>query len=101
MKITNLLRRLRGKITGLNVISARFDSLQAQLNRILTVVAQTYQVGRALPGNEKLKADAETVSPIPSTSLIRESINSCDELDTQVNANTRSFASIECINVFF
>lgn len=97
MKITDLFRRLRGKITGLNVISARFDLLQAQLNRISTVVVQTYQVGGALPVNEKLKTNAETVSSISSTSLIQEPINSCDDLDTRVNANPRPFASIEAL----
>ena len=35
MKIADFFRQLRGKITGLNAISARFDMLQSQINILL------------------------------------------------------------------
>lgn len=52
MKIADFLRRLRGKITGLDAISARFDILQTQLDCLLTIARQLNQSGRALPDIE-------------------------------------------------
>lgn len=41
MKLADFLKRLRGKITGLNAISARFDILQMQLDRLLSIATQS------------------------------------------------------------
>lgn len=41
MKLADFLKRLRGKITGLNAISARFDILQMQLDRLMTITTHS------------------------------------------------------------
>lgn len=44
MKIVDFLRLLRGKITGLNAISARFDILQAQMDKVLAADYKNTQI---------------------------------------------------------
>ena len=80
MKIVDFIRRLRGKITGLNAVSARFDVLQLQLDRILSAVVQTNQEGAALPASKTSNRNS-----------------ACNDLETQVEYSPRAFTSIEVL----
>lgn len=97
MKIADFLRRLRGKITGLDAISARFDILQTQLDRLLTIAGQLNQGGRALPDIEGKLIYAQSGSPAASTSIARASLDSSNDLNVQVVPNHKRLSVIEAL----
>lgn len=69
MKIANFLKQLRGKITGLNAISARFDALQMQQDRLLLVAEQLNQTQ-----NQSLDREVALIHDCCDTSVASSSI---------------------------
>jgi len=67
MKIVDFFRRLRGKITGLNAISARFDILQVQMDKVLAVDYKNTQI--------LLKLDEFAERSEKSATSLNENIN--------------------------
>lgn len=99
MKMIDFFRQLRGKITGLNAVSARFDILQMQLDRISTDVVQRNQDERVVPVIEEQNVDTESDSPIPHTSQADDSIDSCNDfsIPAEAEAKPKPFTSIEIL----
>jgi SAM-dependent methyltransferase len=62
LKMLDFLRRLRGKITGLNVISTRFDVQQKQLDYLLSIAGKSDQGGLASPFVEDQSIDPSPYS---------------------------------------
>lgn len=94
MKIADFFRRLRGKITGLNAISARFDILQMQMDHLfaavknLESVPETHLVSNALEQPSEME-EADTnrdvcpigvVIPEDSIRLVADSISDIYEV---------------------
>jgi 2-polyprenyl-3-methyl-5-hydroxy-6-metoxy-1,4-benzoquinol methylase len=61
MKLAVFLKRLRGKVTGLNAISARVDIIQMQLDGLLSITAQSNAGDVVLEPH--LEASAQNVLP--------------------------------------
>ena len=76
MKIADFFRQLRGKITGLNVVSARFDLLQMRLDRLLAIAGPLNQGWTPLPG---------------------ASLDSSNDLNAQAVSNHKSLSVIEAL----
>ena len=97
MKMVDFLRRLRGKISGLNAITARFDIVQMQLDRLLAIAEQLNPGGRALPIVEDQLVNSQNDSQKASAMLVRESTESSSDLNAQIASNHKPLSSIEIL----
>lgn len=86
MKMADFLRQLRGKITGLNAISARFDILQARLDGLINSNSDNFQLIK------KLQANIERMVATPA--IAEQSYAGDIVLNSQFNENVpRSISS--------
>ena len=97
MKVLDYLRLLRSKITGLNVILARFDILQLQVNRLLAGTVKHNQGRRDVPDFEDELAYPHSDLPTASTSLTRASIDSSNDLNVRVAPSFKKLLVIDAL----
>lgn len=97
MKIADFLRQLRGKITGLNAISARFDVLQMQLDRIALFLDTLNQRELALSDTEDKLICAQGGAPAKATSPAQESLYPQNNLHVQETPNREALSVIEAL----
>lgn len=97
MKVVDYLRVLRSKITGLNVILARFDNLQMQLTRLLAVIGKLNQGRQEISDIEDNLTYPHSDSPTASASLARASLDSSKDLNNKVETNLKSILAIDAL----
>jgi SAM-dependent methyltransferase len=97
MKIVDFLRRLRGKITGLNAISARFDTLQMQLDRLFAIAEQLKRREGTLPSFENNLPNVQNGSPTASISHAGASLDSSTDLSVQVVLKQKEVLLVEAL----